>query len=133
MHRRLLLASAHVMLGEWEQASVIVTDILDKTTLRNLTDLQTMTILVPLLRAQAIIAVRYPCSRVDTADVGNVHVWHAQWYRTYWSCFACMILQTQTGREFYGLDCLQRGRKLLESLSKYDQFELHLGESVDDT
>jgi hypothetical protein len=71
--RRLLLASAHVMLGEWEQALAIVTDTLEKTTPRNLTDLQAMTILVPLLRAQAIIAVRRPCSGVDTDMVGIVH------------------------------------------------------------
>lgn len=68
--RRLLLASAHVMLGEWEQASVIVTDALEKTTPRNLTDLQALELLVPLLRAQAIIAVRNPCFAVDTAMVG---------------------------------------------------------------
>lgn len=42
-----------------------------------------------------------------------------------------MILQTETRQEAYAFDCVLRGQKLLESLSKYDQFEWHLGESVD--
>jgi hypothetical protein len=44
-----------------------------------------------------------------------------------------MILQTETGRELYAFNCLNRGHELVQSLSKYDQFESDLGESVDHT
>jgi hypothetical protein len=56
--RRLLLASAHVMLGEWEQAAHIVNPVLNMTLLRDLTDQQAITILLPLLRTLSIILVR---------------------------------------------------------------------------
>lgn len=57
-YRRLLLASAHVMLGEWEQAADIVYPVLNMTLLRDLTDKQAIKILLPLLRTLSIILVR---------------------------------------------------------------------------